>query len=216
MINPIIKAVIFDLDGTLIDSLPHHIQSFITLFKKFGSKTTKKQVHKYLRLPTEEMYFKLNTRKKLGLELEKFLEIRRKLFYQSIRGKHLLYPDVQSLLRKMNGYKLGIATNSSRVTLDNSTNKRFLKKFNATITYTDVLHAKPDPEMLEKIAKKMHVHPSECIFIGDSVMDVRAAKRAGMISVGLIRKTGASTKTALKKEKPDYLIESLLEIRKIV
>ena len=70
--------------------------------------------------------------------------------------------------------------------------------------------------MLAKLAKKFRAKNSECIVIGDSIMDVRAAKKAGMISIAIARKTGASTLKELKKQKPAFIIKNLEEVPKII
>ncbi len=210
--NRRIKAVIFDLDGTLIDSIPFHFDSFFELFKVMGHPVSRQEIRSVLRLNTEEIYRRLHTKKRLHLEMEKFLHLRRDVYYSVIRGKKLVFRDVYPALLHLRGYKLGIATNSSRHTLLKSTPSKLFRRFDKSISFSEVYRAKPDPEMLLALARKLRAKPSQCVMIGDSVMDVRAAKRAGMSSIGLYRKTGASTRKGLSREKPDFLIVKLSEL----
>jgi HAD superfamily hydrolase (TIGR01509 family) len=211
-----IKAIIFDLDGTLIDTIPYHAESFVKLFGLFGCKIEKKKIWQCMRLSTEEIYKKLEAKKTLNLELEKFLELRRQIYYAAIKGKKIVFKDAFPALKKLKKYKLGIATNSSRETLLQSTPHKLFKKFGATISFSEVYRAKPNPEMLLKLAKKLKAKIKECLVIGDSVMDVRAAKKAGMKIVSIYRKTGASKLKELQKEKPDFVAKNLLEIIGII
>ncbi|MDD5148560.1 MAG: HAD family hydrolase [Candidatus ainarchaeum sp.] len=211
-----IKAVIFDLDGTLIDTIPLHEKSFIRLFELFGLRLGKKMIKKYMRLNTEEIYKKLNAKKTLKIEMEEFLELRRRIYYSLIRGRKTVFRDVFPCLKRLKGYRLGIATNSSRRTLKQSAPRELLEKFGKTISFSDVQKAKPDPEMLLKLAKKLGTKPENCAVAGDSVMDVRAAKKAGMKAISIYRKTGASGRKELEKEKPLFIAESLCELPKII
>ena len=195
-----LKAVIFDLDGTLVDTIPFHSQSFFELFSDLNHPVPMRRIRPLIRHPTEKIFEKLHARKRLGMDIEKLLELRRKKYYELIRGKKIVFSDAYPALLELHRYKKGIATNSSRQTLEASTNQRLLRFFKSTITFSDVLRAKPNPEMLNKISRKLRVKPSECAFIGDSVMDIRSAKNAGMTSIGLYRKTGASTLADLDRK----------------
>ena len=71
-----IKALLFDLDGTLIDSIPFHKKSFQLIFKKFGKSLPESAIRNYIRWSTEEIYHHLKVKEKLGMNLESFLEMR--------------------------------------------------------------------------------------------------------------------------------------------
>lgn len=211
-----IKAIVFDLDGTLIDTIPLHAESFHGLFKDFGVNVPMKSIMPLMRLPTETIYQKLKVKKMLDIEMEKFIELRRKKYYSLLRGKQVVFKDAVPVLKKLSKYRLAIATNSSRQTLLVSTPHWLFKKFSVTVSFSEVLRAKPNPEMLLLAAKKMRTKPSECMMIGDSVMDIEAAKRAQMAPIAIYRKTGASGFFELGKKKPLVLLKSLEGIPAIV
>ncbi|MBU1930286.1 HAD family phosphatase [Candidatus Micrarchaeota archaeon] len=208
-----IKAILFDLDGTLIYSIPLHKKSFQLLFQEFGCSLKISEVSKYIRWSTEEIYQKLKVRERLDLDLEKFLQLRRKKYYSLISRKKLVFENRVKALKKLKKkYCLGLVTNSSRFSMERSTTARFRKLFNPTITFSDVLRGKPNPEMLLLACKKLRVKPSECILIGDSIVDVKAAKAAGIKVLAFYHKTGASSLSELRKTKPTKLIRNLREL----
>ena len=207
-----IKAVILDLDGTLIDSIPLHAQSFYNLCQRLGRPISMREIHPLMRTNTENIYRSLKIKKRLGIEMEKFLQLRRKEYYKLIKDKKIEFKEAHQALKKLNVFRLAIATNSSRMTLNQSTASKLLKQFDTAVTFSEVLRAKPNPEMLLLAAKRLHVKPSECMAVGDAESDIVAAKRAGMMPVAVHRKTGASTLQALRRQKPFAIIRSLHEL----
>lgn len=210
-----IKAVLFDLDGTLIDSIPLHKKSFQVLFGRFGQRLGRREISKYIRWSTDEIYHKLHVRKRLKLDLEKFLQLRRGVYYGLLGRKKLLFSNSVPLLKKLaKKYKLGLVTNSSRFTTRHTAPKRLLNALDTVVTFSDVLRGKPAPDLLLLAAKRLRVKPTECIMVGDSVVDIKAAKAAGMRSIALYRKTGASTLDELKKIKPTKIVHNFTELKK--
>ncbi len=213
----VLKAIFFDLDGTLIDSIPFHKKSFRALFKKFGKKLPEREISKYIRWSTDEIYHKLHVKKRLRLDLEKFLELRRQEYYALIRGKKLVFKNRVRLLKKLQKkFKLALATNSSVYTTKRSTPESLLKLFDKIVTFSDVLRGKPAPDMLLLACRKLRVKPSECLMIGDSVVDLKAAKGAKMLGIGFWGKTGASSLMDLEREKPFKIVKSVWELEKVL
>lgn len=210
--KPGLKAVLFDLDGTLIDSIPYHVRSFELAFKDIGLKVPKRTIPRITRKPTEEVYFELNVRKKTGVELEKFIDLKRKHYYSLIRGRRILFPEALPLLSalKRKGLRLCLVTNSSRLTTINSAPKLLLKKFKAIITYDDVLHGKPAPEPYLLALKRLRLKTENCVVVGDSTMDVLSARKAGMKCISVTG--GASTTKQLRSSKPWKIVSGLEEV----
>ena len=208
-----IKAILFDLDGTLIDSIPLHKKSFQLLFKQFGQDLPLASVSKYIRWSTHEIYQKLHVKKRLGLDLQPFLKLRRQTYYSLIEKKKLVFENRVKFIQKLRKkYSLALITNSSRFTTWRSTSRALRQTFDVIVTFSDVSHGKPHPEMLLLATKRLKVKPQECVMVGDSVVDVKAAKTAKMLVLAFYHQTGASTLKELRKARPTKIIRHLKEL----
>lgn len=206
-----LEAIIFDVDGTLINSIPYHNKSFIKLFSDFGLKLNKEQILSVMRLPTEEIYVKLKVKSLLGINLQPFLKIRRRYYYKLIKGKNLVFPHVYEILGKLKKiYKLAIATNSGLTTTRKQCPKKLLDLFDAVITFDDVKNGKPHPEMLEKVLKILKVKSSETVFVGDSVLDVIAANELSIKFIGVT--TGTSSRKVLEENGAQFVLKNLSQL----
>ncbi|MFH0955131.1 MAG: HAD family phosphatase [Candidatus Micrarchaeota archaeon] len=214
-----LKAVLFDLDGTLIDSIPLHKKSFQLLFYKFGRRLPEKSISQYIRWSTEEIYRKLKVAQKLGLPIETFLRLRREIYWGLVKKKkNLEFKSRTAFLKKLKkqGFKLALVTNSSRQTTERTTPKRVLKLFDCIATFSEVLHGKPAPDLLQFACRKMKLNPAECIMVGDSIVDLKAAESAKIRGIGFWGKTGASSFSDLKKEKPFKIVKTVRKLKSVL
>jgi pyrophosphatase PpaX len=178
-----VKAVLFDMDGVLVDSLDAWCSTFNGALKHFGLKTIpRKEFIKDFGAPIEhdvKKYFKGKTVK----EVERAYNLK---FKQSIKQLRL-FPESAAVLKKLERYriKVGLITNSTRFIVSMILRHFRLKNyFHVIVTMDDVKRRKPAPDMVLKACKVLKVRPKDTILIGDTKNDMIAGRRAGCITIG--------------------------------
>ncbi len=181
----IIKAVIFDFDGTLADTLPVCFYAFQAVFKEFDNLEITSEEIKAMFGPSETGIIRGNL---LNKNSDKAIE----LYYEKYSEKHLeVVPDneeINDLLLNLKsaGYKLGIVTGKARRSLDISLRCLNMNDlFDVIVTGDDVDIPKPHPEGINKALTQLNIESSEAIFLGDSDADILAGKQANIHTIGV-------------------------------
>jgi pyrophosphatase PpaX len=177
-----IKAVIFDLDGTLIDTNDLIIAAFHHVIKEcLGRFPTEDELnHVYGKTLDEQMAFFSAER---SLEL---VEVYRSYYRTHMDAQTHLFEGVKSLLDELaaKGVKMAAVTNKGSRGVQHAFDKFDLGKyFAASITADDVSKGKPDPEGILTTLNRLGIDAEEALFVGDSYNDMIAAKGAGVKSV---------------------------------
>lgn len=181
----IIKAIIFDFDGTIADTLPVCFYAFQAVFKEFDKIEVNSDEIKAMFGPSEtgiirENLMDSNHEKAIELYYEKYGEKHRELVLDNEEITDLL------LLLKRKGYKLGIVTGkasrSLRISLE-CLNMNDL--FDVIITGDDVDIPKPHPEGVNKALEQLNIKNTEAVFLGDSNADILAGKQANVHTIGV-------------------------------
>lgn len=209
-----IKAVLFDLDGTLVNSLEDLADSANYVLKKSGFSTHETEKYKYFvgdgipklieRVLPEDKRTKDLTHKML----EAFMNRYRQHYMDKTRP----YDGAVELIDvlKNNGYKLAVITNKSHEMATMLTEKLFGDSFNAIFGKLDGFPAKPDPMLTLKVISDFGLNPENCVFVGDSGIDIVTAKNAGCISIGCV--WGFRGKRELRESCADFIVNHPLEI----
>jgi beta-phosphoglucomutase len=191
-------AIIFDLDGTLIDSLPYHFDSIKKVLNNYGIFVKEKYLKNIIGLATRVIFRKFKEKYDLHEKIETLVEERRIIYYNLIKDKDITFKGVKSILKKLRkNHKLAIVTGSSRITLDHSTSKEFRNFFDIIVTADDTKRMKPYPDPIILAINKLGVKEGCSLMIGDSIYDGIAAKRAKVDFIGVV--TGFTSGVLLKK-----------------
>ena len=173
-------AILFDMDGVLIDSLESWLASLNAALKYLNHKEISREdfVKKYW---GHDLYDNLE---KMGLSREIGV------FCNDVYSNHLdsvrIYPDTKDTLQKLGGYKKGIITNTPKVCAHEIMKQFDLEKyFDVVITSDEVNKAKPDPEIVLKACEFLEVEPRDVVLVGDTNSDVKAGKAAGCTVIGV-------------------------------
>lgn len=209
------KAIIFDFDGTLVDSMPYHYLAFKDLLLEHKVRIDERYLKRLIGLSTRLILGKIKKKYHLKEKIEDLREERRYHYFKFLGRKKIIFPRVIETLEKLRlDYKIAIATGSSRVTFSHTIDDDFENLFDTIITIGDVKRGKPFPDQLILAAKRMRVKKEECLVIGDSIYDGIAAKKAGMDFIGVT--TGFTSKKKLFAMKAIKVMSSIKELPKIL
>lgn len=190
-----VKAVIFDMDGVLIDAKDWHYEALNRALDHFGYTPISRNDHL-------SRFDGLSTKKKLtmhfqtqDLTAEEHAEIDQKkqeLTFSLIEKKCLPYQPHVEVLERLKGenYKLAVCSNSIRKTVEMMLSKSgILKYFDFYLSNQDVTNAKPDPEMYNKAIERMGLSPAEVLICEDNVRGIDAALKsdAFVLEIGTIK-----------------------------
>lgn len=206
-----IKAVLFDMDGVLSNSEPHHVKAFKIFFKKKGIPLSKADVKDIFGRFDDDIIRDLCEKKGMKCDVNKWYWEKRKIVVSLLKKMPIpSFPDAINLVKRVSRkYKVGIGTSSSREEVNVVLKKLKIRKyFNKILGREDVKYHKPSPELYLKLAKKLGAKPGECVVIEDSVAGVTAAKRAKMKCIAVLNSFPAS-----KLKKADLIVKSLNDKR---
>lgn len=150
---------------------------------------------------------------KKELEISEKIEEGYEEFFNSSGAKKLIriYPWVSKAVDLLSRkFRLAIFTNASARSVSRDLSGIGLKRFSMILSEADIKKKKPSGEGIIKIIKKLNIPSKETIYVGDSVVDVLAAKDAQCKAVAVT--CGMGLKIHLKKEKPDFIFENILEM----
>jgi HAD superfamily hydrolase (TIGR01662 family) len=218
-----VGAVIFDLDGTLIDS----IDIYFMIVEKALERLKLPPVSRNRILAaaeSEDFNWELILPQEALSRKDKIIdkawgvinEIAPRMFedqMELIQGADTIVENLSS-----NGLKIGLVTSSQKQYLE--IKMQPLKQagveelFEVIITTDDVLKRKPAPDPLITCAQQLDMRPGNCVYIGDTATDIKAGKAAGMRTIGVL--TGFDDHAILEKEKPDAIMKSVRNLLEVI
>jgi HAD superfamily hydrolase (TIGR01509 family) len=185
-----VTALIFDLDGTLVDTVYAHVFAWQRALGRSGLAIDGWRIHR--RIGMSGGLFTRAVARELGRELtdEEAAQIQDahgELFRELLPERRAL-PGAAELLADLRamGVTHGIATSGRRPDIDASLEALGVPEDIVVVQRGDVARAKPEPDLFVECARRLDAPPGECYVVGDAVWDLLAARRAGMLSVGLL------------------------------
>lgn len=217
-----IKAVIFDLDGTLCDTLDDIRTGVNAVLERLGYKLrTRSDIHKFINNGARELVRRSLPADVQGVDfiVESALSDYNMEYAKCYLDTTNAYEGIEVLLHelKKKGFKLGVLSNKQNKYVKNIISNIFGDDiFSVCLGQTD-MPTKPDPASALFVAKSMGAKPEQCVFVGDSDVDVETSYRAGMSFIGV--KWGYRDEIALRKagasviaEDPEMLLKSILDL----
>ena len=207
-----LKAIIFDMDGVLVNSTKYNKESQCIILKEHGVYISDEEYKKYLGRSLKDILKMWEAKYNIELPFEEFrkrnLEIQIELMKEELKPK--LY--ISNFLKGAHkvGIKVAVATSSTRFRTELFLKLLEIKDvFDVIVCAEDVSTHKPNPEVFLKTAERLGVEPKNCVVIEDAANGIQAAKSAGMKAVGLINEFH----TAEELSQADLVINSLEELK---
>lgn len=205
-----VKAILFDLDGVIVDTLHFHFLAWLEMFRRWGGEVQELTVLLHEGRSSREILPLLI--EEAGIDIPEdqrsdFIETKR-AYYRSIVDVQF-YPEAKETLKKLHkeGYTLALVTACAKKNMNHALSENELKLFDVIITGDDIPRAKPYPDPYEIAQKKLGFEKDECLVVENAPLGIESGKNAG-IKVAAIA-------TTLPKEYlkgADYYLNTLKDI----
>jgi HAD superfamily hydrolase (TIGR01509 family) len=184
------RAVIFDLDGTLVDSVYAHVLAWQRVLEGAGMLIPAWRIHRLIGMSGGLLTRAAahETGRALSDDEAEALQTRHGALYAELLPVRHPLPGAVDLLRHLRESAIahGIATSGKRGDIGASLQALDVPSGTVVVDRTDVQRAKPEPDLFLACQRRLGVPPEQCYVVGDAVWDLLAARRAGMLSIGVL------------------------------
>ncbi len=200
------KLIIFDWDGTLMDSIGLIVETMHVAGEAHGFQTTDQAVKDIIGLSLltgiDILYPKATDTQKLAIQ-DSYAD-----YYIANSDRTPFFAPIEGMLQTLQqqGRKLAVATGKKRRGLDRVLDVSNSHHYFAVTRCADESGSKPDPQMLNDILDHTQQHLSEAVFIGDSIYDIQMANRLGMTSIAV--NYGTASSSELAAQQPTYQVDT--------
>ena len=181
------KAVVFDMDGVLIDSQPLHYEIDMNVLKKCGYQANLETVTPYTGMSNPDRWPIYKSSLNLDQKVETLISMQEQIMMETFKNVPLsAIEGIPSLLDQLNkkGLKCAVASSSSHELINLVLERTGIRKyFDALISGEDVTNGKPHPDIYLHAAKVLDVTPKDCVAIEDSPNGLKSAKSAGFFVI---------------------------------
>ena len=201
------KAVIFDMDGVIVDSEPRHERAFLEVVHEIGYGATHGvRWADWVGRSDHELWLDFVARHQPAQSLEQLLKMKRDRVVEIIRREEPVFAGLAELVENLSCVcKLGLASGSERPVVEAVLSLQGLRRFfSATVTASDIKRGKPAPDIFLRTAALLRVAPGDCWVIEDSKPGVAAGLAAGMRVIAITNTHPAHELEAATRVVADY------------
>jgi beta-phosphoglucomutase len=206
-----IKGVLFDMDGVLVDSESFICKAAIMMFSELGITVSPLDFQPFIGMGENRYIGGVAEQHGIKVDIEQVKARTYEIYKKIVRGKLFPLPGVHEFISKCRrkGLKLALATSADMVKMEVNLNETGLSRnsFNSIITGLDVKKKKPFPDIYLKAAESLGLKPGDCLVVEDAVTGIKAGKDAGCRCLAVT----SSFDTAALKE-ADWICDSLLNV----
>ncbi|MEM2004629.1 MAG: HAD family phosphatase [Zestosphaera sp.] len=206
-----IKGVVFDLDGTLADTVDLHVSTWIEACRRLDIPVDEKFVRGLVGLSAEDIARKLVNEETQALRLAR---LKRRLYLTRV-DEVRLYPEVPEVLeclKRVHSLRLAVASSTNVETIEAVLNAKGIRDFFDSVVGSDLVsRGKPDPEIFLSALRMINVNPANAIIVGDTEYDVMPANALGAVSVLICREECRKVDV-----RPQHVIKDLRELAGLI
>jgi beta-phosphoglucomutase len=207
----VIRGIIFDYNGVLVNDLKIHEEAYWRAGKEVGLPLTRETVRRYLSHSPEQkrtLYFG-------DISDETWKEIIRlmaRVYFDLAEKRDLIFPDVEPVLTSLSAkYVLALLSNTRRKFFNKIFPRKLASLFRETMFFEEIRKPKPSPDPLLEMMERLGIGTGECCYVGDSVLDIQMARSVGTKVFSVT--TGDNSQEELQAAGADWVGNNLSELK---
>lgn len=208
------QAVIFDMDGVIVDSEPAHERAFREIFHEIGyGETHGMEFAEYYGRSDRALWLDFIEKHRPIHSLDELAQWKQRRFLEMIKQDQPIFESLPELVEKLSRrYKLAVASGSFHPVIDEVLAIKNLRQFfPVVVSAQDVVHGKPAPDIFLRAAELLQIRPNACCVIEDSAAGVEAALAAGMKVIAI-----TNTLVADRLSRATHVVASYEEIERLL
>ncbi|MEV8341748.1 HAD family hydrolase [Streptomyces niveus] len=194
--------VVFDLDGTLVDSEPNYYEAGRRLLARHGVPDFSWEHHtRYIGISTRETLEGLRAEYGIGAPVDELLVLKDRLYLELARASTEVFPEMRKFVELLyaQGVPMAVASGSSRAAIEAVLGATGLNPyFTLYVSAEEVPHGKPEPDVFLEAARRLGADPADCVVLEDAAPGVLAARAAGMRCVAVPYVAGTADDPAFR------------------
>lgn len=207
-----IKGILFDFDGTLVDTLDMYVNTYVQLLNEFNFSIRRKDIISLFGLKAVDIIKNATKNKVNDAMLEEMINRRHEILETKFNEAKIIPGAIDLLNGLRKNYKLGLVSSGMRYAIIKIAEPmNLLQYFDVVVTADDVPYTKPNPFPFLFASRKLLLPSKVCLVIGDSIYDIIGAKKAGMKAILVLNNNREKSKE-LKDYQPDFTVNSLEEL----
>jgi HAD superfamily hydrolase (TIGR01549 family) len=208
--NKILRGVLFDWDGTLINSYSADSSAYLAMFREMGIPWGLEELARHYSPNWYRVY------RAAKLPRARWDDADRAWRAQYAKHSPRLIPGARQVLARLGRmHRLGLVTSGDRDRVTQQLRAfRLTQLFGARVCSGDTLEKKPHPAPLRLALRQLHLEPSACVYVGDSPEDLEMANSAGVRAIAVLGPF--PTEKRLRAARPEFLLESIRELPEVL
>lgn len=206
-----LKAIIFDYNGVLVNDLKIHEEAYWRAGEDLGVPLARETVRRYLSYSPEQkrkFYYGDITDE----TWEHVCRLRERIYFELAEKEDVIFPEVEAVLMFLSGrYMLALISNTTREYFNRLFPRKLSSLFSETLFADEISKPKPSPDPLLKVIERLGIRTHECCYVGDSVLDIQMAKEANIKVFSVA--TGDDSREELRAAGADWVGNNLSELK---